>query len=63
MEKKSVVQVGGDIERALKGDYQINVAEVLKEAWHQTQASRGSINAGLGMVLLLGSSMSFRIPN
>ena len=58
MEEKSVVQVGGNIERAVKGDYQINVAEVLKEAWHQTQASRGSINAGLCMVMLLGMLVS-----
>lgn len=61
MEKQSVVQVGGNIERALKGDYQINVAQVLKEAWHQTQASRSSINLGLCMVLLLGMLVSMLV--
>ena len=60
-EKQSVIQIGGNIESALKGDYQIDVSAVLKEGWKLTLASRASINLGLIFVLLLGMFTSFII--
>jgi hypothetical protein len=45
-EKITIVQVGGSIERALKGDYQIDVKAILTESWQQTLRSRLAINLG-----------------
>ncbi|MBL4910103.1 MAG: hypothetical protein JKX78_08850 [Alteromonadaceae bacterium] len=59
MEKKAVVQVGGNVESAIKGDYQINVALVLKEAWGQTQQGRQAINLGLVFIFVIGMLVSF----
>lgn len=47
MEEKSKLQVGGSIEKALKGEYSINVSAVLKEAWQTSLHSRKAINLGL----------------
>jgi hypothetical protein len=63
LEEKSVVQVGGSVERALQGDYQVNVVAVLKEAWQLTQLSRSAINTGLFSVLLLGMLTALVISN
>lgn len=63
MDKQPIVQVGGDIENALKGNYKIDVALVLKEAWHKTMQSRLSINMGLFFVLMLGSVFSVLSSN
>ncbi|NQY65884.1 MAG: hypothetical protein HRT38_19795 [Alteromonadaceae bacterium] len=59
MDKNKVVKVGGSIEKALKGEYQIDVASVLKEAWGYTKKSRASINMGLLFSLGLGMIASF----
>lgn len=58
-EKITIVQVGGSIERALKGDYQIDVKAILTESWQQTLRSRLSINLGLLFSLVLGMLVSF----
>jgi hypothetical protein len=58
-EKITIVQVGGSVERALKGDYQIAVKAILTESWQQTVKSRLSINLGLLFSLVLGMIVSF----
>jgi len=62
-EKITIVQVGGNIESALKGDYQIDVKAILTEAWQQTLKSRSAINFGLLFSLLLGMLVSFLVSN
>jgi hypothetical protein len=57
-EKITIVQVGGSVERALKGDYQIDVKAILTESWQQTLKSRMAINLGLLFSLLLGMLVS-----
>lgn len=54
MDKEQIVHIGGSVEEAVKGEYQIDVAAVLKEAWQNTLKSRISINIGLLFVLVLG---------
>jgi hypothetical protein len=58
-EKITIVQVGGSIERALKGDYEIDVKAILTESWQQTLKSRLAINLGLLFSLVLGMLVSF----
>lgn len=58
-EKKIIVSVGGSVERAVKGDYDINVKAVLTEAWQYTLQSRISINLSLFLVLFFGMVVSF----
>jgi len=58
-EKITIVQVGGSIESALKGDYQIDVKAILTESWQQTLKSRLAINLGLLFSLVLGMLVSF----
>jgi hypothetical protein len=57
-EKITIVQIGGNIESALKGDYEIDVKAILTEAWQQTLKSRVSMNVGLFFSLLLGMLVS-----
>ncbi len=54
MEERSVVQIGGSIEKAVKGEYQIDVKAILQEAWTSTVKSRVSINLGLIFTLFIG---------
>jgi len=58
-EKITIVQIGGNIDSALKGDYQINVKAIFTEAWQQTLKSRISMNVGLFFALFLGVLVSF----
>ncbi|MBL4940614.1 MAG: hypothetical protein JKY81_03000 [Colwellia sp.] len=62
-EKITVVQVGGNIESALKGDYQIDVKAILSESWQQTLKSRLAINLGLLFALVLGVLVSFLVSH
>lgn len=62
-EKITIVQVGGNIESALKGDYQIDVKAILNEAWQQTLKSRLAINVGLLFSLILGILVSFVVSS
>ena len=54
MEERSVLQVGGSLEKAVKGEYSIDVKAVLKEAWANTSKSRIAINVGLLFTLSIG---------
>lgn len=63
MEKKSIVEVGGNIERALKGDYTLDVENIIKEAWQQTLRSRLSINLGLLFSFSLGIIVTLLVSN
>ena len=54
MKNDEVINVGGSIENALKGHYQIDVQSVLKEAWQLTKDSRVAINLGVIFVAILG---------
>ena len=53
MEKIPVVKVGGSVEEAIKGEYSLDVAAILKEAWQITLKSRMAINLGLLTCLIL----------
>lgn len=52
-EKITIVQVGGSVERALKGDYHLDVKAILIEALQLTSKSRLAINLGLVFALSL----------
>jgi hypothetical protein len=56
---KSVLQIGGSIEKALQGEYTLDVNAILKEAWSITLRSRISINLGLFITLIFGTLVSF----
>lgn len=58
MEKQSVVQVGGSVETAIKGEYNLDVVAIAKEAWQLTLASRLSINLGLFFCLVFATATS-----
>jgi len=58
-EKNIIVSIGGSVERAVKGEYSIDVKAVLSEAWQHTLQSRMSINLGLILVLVFGMIVSF----
>lgn len=49
-----LVQVGGNLEDAVKGNYSIDVAEILKEAWQTTKTTKSNILIGLSFVFLIG---------
>ncbi len=62
-EKISVVHIGGSIEKALKGDYIIDVKAVLAEAWQYTLRARVSINLGIAFSLFLGTLISLIVSS
>lgn len=53
-EERSVLQVGGSLDKAVKGEYNIDVKGILKEAWTTTSKSRIAINVGLLFTLSIG---------
>lgn len=53
-EERSVIQIGGSVEKAEQGEYNIDVKSVLNEAWSLTVKSRLSINVGLIFTLCVG---------
>ncbi|KGJ97939.1 hypothetical protein [Colwellia psychrerythraea] len=57
-EKNIISSIGGSVERAVKGEYSIDVKAVLTEAWQHTLQSRMSINLGLFFVLIFGMIVS-----
>lgn len=59
MEERSIVQVGGSIEKAMKGEYRIDAKAVLQEAWVNTKKSRISINLGLLISFAIGMLVVF----
>jgi len=63
VEKKSIIQIGGNIENAVKGDFTIDNQAILKEAWQKTIHSRLSINLGLLFILVLGTIVSLIVSD
>ena len=63
MEEHPVVKVGGSIEEAVKGDYSLDVAAILKEAWQITLKSRLAINLGLFTCLIIGMLVSVLVSS
>ena len=61
MDKPSVLQVGGSIERAVKGEYSLNLAAIFKEAWQKTLDGRNSINIALLMTYVIGGGVAFAV--
>lgn len=51
------------IEKALAGEYTLDVNSILREAWQYTLQSRMSINIGLFFILLLGTFVSLIASN
>ena len=54
MDKEKIFNVGGTPEKAVVGDYLIDIKLVLQEAWAITRASRVSINIGVFVSLCIG---------
>lgn len=54
MQKKRFVQIGSTPEKAIQGDYSINVQAILKEGWALTKTNKQPILIGLLFVLLIG---------
>ena len=54
MDKEQIFNVGGTPEKAVVGDYSIDIKLVLQEAWTITRASRVSINVGVFVSLCIG---------
>ena len=63
MEKDALIQVGGDLEESLKGNYKINVKAVMTEAWSLSTKSRVSINLGLLFCLFLSGALFFLVSS
>lgn len=58
LDEDSIIEIGGNVDKALAGQYLINPKAVITEAWQKTTASRLSINIGLLFVLILGMMAS-----
>ena len=58
-EKNIMNSIGGSVERAVKGEYSIDVKAVFTEAWQLTLKSRLSINLALFLVLVFGMMVSY----
>lgn len=58
MEEKPVINVGGNIEKAMAGEYKIDTRAVLSEAWKLTQKTRAPINLSLAISLGIGMLVS-----
>lgn len=63
MEERSVLQVGGSVDKAVKGEYRIEIMTVLQEAWRNTSQSRLSINLGLLFTLIIGSIVTILVSS
>jgi len=61
VEKESKLQIGGTLDKAINGDYHVDVKAVLKEAWSLTLASRMAINTGLLFIFSLGLLITFAV--
>ena len=63
MEKDVFIEVGGNLEESLKGNYKINAKDVLTEAWSLSKKSRVSINLGLLFCLFLSGVLFFLVAS
>lgn len=59
MEKQTIFQIGGSLEKAVKGEFTIDSQAILREAWQKTSHSRIAINLGLLFVIMLGSAVMY----
>ncbi len=62
-DEETTINIGGSIEKSLKGEYHLDVISIIKEAWQKTLQSRISINLGLLFTLFIGMLISFVISN
>ncbi|TPH15896.1 hypothetical protein [Litorilituus lipolyticus] len=58
-DKISVIQIGGSVERAEQGDYQLDTKAIFSEAWQYTLKARVSIMLGLAFAIFLGMLVSY----
>jgi hypothetical protein len=63
VEKHPIVKIGGSVEQAKKGDYNLDVSAILTEAWNLTKQSRSAINIGLFICLLIGMVISMLVSS
>jgi hypothetical protein len=63
VEKIPVENVGGSVEEAVKGEYNLDVATILKEGWQITLKSRMAINLGLFTCLMIGMLVSLLVSS
>jgi len=54
VKEKRFVQIGSNVEKAVQGDYSLDVPAILKEGWALTQKNKQSILSGLSFILLIG---------
>lgn len=57
-EEETVFHLGGSIEKAEKGEYNLDVKAILTEAWQITQHSRLAINMGFLFCVFVGMVVS-----
>lgn len=57
-EKDPVIKVGGSLEQAKKGEYNLNVSAILNEAWQSTLKSRTAIMLGFIICLAIGLTIT-----
>lgn len=55
METNKFIEIGGSPEKAVVGDYTLNVQAIIKEGWEITKTSKLPILLGLLFVLAIGS--------
>lgn len=49
---KTRVRVGGDLNTALRGEYQLDVNQILQEGWEITKKSKSNILKGLAVIIM-----------
>ncbi|KGK01618.1 hypothetical protein ND16A_2967 [Thalassotalea sp. ND16A] len=54
VKEKRFVQIGSNPEKAVQGDYSLDVHAILKEGWALTQKNKQSILSGLSFIFLMG---------
>ncbi len=54
MDPKKLIEIGGSPEKAVIGEYQLDVLAILKEGWQLTKTNKQAIITGLIFVLLIG---------
>lgn len=62
--KNSNFSIGGNLESALKGEYQIEVKAILKEGWQLTKNGKSVILAGIFLILFIAmicTSVAFSV--
>jgi hypothetical protein len=59
VDKEQIINVGGTPEKAVTGDYTIDIKQVMEEAWATTRVSRVSINVGILLSLCIGMLVTY----